>query len=470
MNNSLLKFGLGDAILKNPNFAVLVYFIIRAFSWVFLIGLAPDIVNQLNMAINISEGNGFVLSNYDFDTGIMLYSNYYSHPPFLSVLLFIYKSVIGDLIWSLFALAITFSFFEALLVNNLLNSMGIISKTKLSLMLILGMYVGHLDRGLISDYFALIWAIWFIYNSYLLLTQRQNNTNNSVYTKLSISLILMPFVKYTLIPLVFLPVVFLVFQLISRKAKWVEIKLEFLIVNVSSFISLFLVFRFINQGPVSTVQKYFSVDWFNLLKVDYFWLHFGLELDRFYKHISWNLPNDLAIDFWNVGQLITLAVWGLLIVLFWRKRMLSVINGAKRIVGVFGIAMILQVLFLVFLTVTNEPQGPVKYGVDDKVWVFIEEARYYNYLTLFFFIVFTLLVFNLRFRIFKSLLFLLVLSGYIFTLNASLRLSQELPISLLVREHKEILNVISSGDQKLIKNETGNKKRKKMLIGIYGYK
>jgi hypothetical protein len=466
--NKVIKIGWGNSVLTNPNFPVFVYFIIRSFSWFFLIGLAPDIVNQLNMAINISEGNGFVLSNYDFKTGCMLYSNYYSHPPFLSVLLFIYKLVFGDLIWSLFAIAITLSFFEALLVNSLLDSIGIGSKTKFGLMLFLGMYIGHLDRGLISDYFALIWAMWFIYNIYLLLMQRQNNLN-SAYIKLIISLILMPFVKYTLIPLVFLPSIFLVLQLILKNARWAEIKLRFLIINFTSSISLFLVFLFIKQGPVSIRQEYFIFDWFNLLKVDYFWLHFGLELDRFYKYVSWNLPNGLALDFWNIGQIISLGIWCLVLIFCWRERTFFNRALAKGIVGLFVIATLLQVLFLAFLTITNVPQGPVKYGVDDKVWVFIEEARYYNYLTFFAFILFTLIVFNLRLRIFKVLLFLVVLSGYIFTFSSRFRLSNELPIFALASGNKMILNVISSGSQKIIKKEIGSSKKSKLLMGVYGY-
>ncbi len=457
-------------VLNKANYAVIIYFLIRAFSWLFLIGLAPDIVNQINMAINLSDGRGFVLNQFDFNTSRNIYSEYFSHPPFFSFVYMIYNNVIGNLIWSLLAIAVTLALFEAILLKNILLKMFISGRKLFYLMSIMALYIGHLDRGLISDYLALVWAVWFIHSTYLLFSIDDNKDKIWIYIQFAVSIVLMPLVKYSLIPITCLPVCVIFYFIVFKRHDWIQKRSIVYLVIISFFVSIGL-FLFLMQLEQETENvKYFDFVVYDLLKLDYFWLHFGMEIDRLYKHIYWNLPNSKEFHFWNIGQIFTIGVW--LVVWFISKKTgQKFINPNEKLTFyLFVISLFLQVLFLFSLTVTNVPQGPVKYGIDKLVWVYIEEARYYNYLSFFAFLFFTIKIYDLRVKFYKVVLFLIVLSGFYWTYNAKIPYGNPMPILSLVNDNEKVTSTIKSLDSNLINNCKVESRNKRHLMKIYGFK
>jgi hypothetical protein len=457
-------------VFNKANYAVIIYFLIRTFSWLFLIGLAPDIGNQINMAINLSDGRGFVLNQFDFNTNCNIYSEYFSHPPFFSIVFIIYNHLIGNLIWSLFAIAVTLALFEAILLKNILQKMFISGRKLFYLMVIMALYIGHLDRGLISDYLALVWAIWFIHSTCLLININDNKNKHWIYIQFAISIILMPLVKYSLIPIACLPVCLIFYYIIFKRHNLVQKHFTVYFVILSFFVSIGLFLYLTHLGHGTEKVKYLKFVVYDLFKLDYFWLHFGMELDRLYKHIYWNLPKSMELHFWNIGQLLTVCVW-LFVWFISKKRGQKFVNSNEKLTFyLFVLSMFLQIFFLFSLTVTNVPQGPVKYGIDNLVWVYIEEARYYNYLSFFAFLFFAIKIYDLRIKVYKCVLFLIVLSGFYLTYNAKTSNGNHMPIINLLNDNDKVTSIIKSLDSNLINNCKVESRNKRHLMNIYGFK
>jgi hypothetical protein len=121
----------------------------------------------------------------------------------------------------------------------------------------------------------------------------------------------------------------------------------------------------------------FNNYYINLLRIDYFWLHFGHIGDRFWKHISWNLTEhiSLTIPYYHIAQVGTLVIVTFCILIMKKKMKINL-----TLLLIILLFACLQIAYLCLLTITHEPQIG-DYGIDRKIWVPIEEARYYNYLT-----------------------------------------------------------------------------------------
>lgn len=381
------------------------FVVIRLFVWIYLLGLAPDIANQLNIALNFSTGHGLKLGIYDEQMMKINYIDYFDHPPLFSIIIGVFNFLIKDIVISLFVWVLFLTVIESWIIKRVLLLINVTSN-KSFYFLIFSFYIGHIDRGTLSDYTALIFALVYLLFLWKMITNKTDGANFIIFLLMAISI---PFMKYSLLPLTVIPILVFFFYKFVNRSSYSSADSPPKILLVSSLLSFGAAYFMVNlQKSVLPTESHFAIDIYNLLKIDYFWLHWGLDIDRIYKHISWNMLEHLNLDvnFWNIGQIITIPVF------FYFVYRYSVTYKPVRaeLRNLLFIGLI-QIGFLVFLTVTNIPQSPVKYGVDDKVWVYIEESRYYNYLTLLCFILFTIAVVD-KIKHSKWILLLLVLFGY----------------------------------------------------------
>jgi hypothetical protein len=382
-----------------------IFVIIRLFVWFYLLGLAPDITKQLNMAVNLSSGHGLKLGNYNVKTMEVIFFNYFDHPPLFSIILGLINYVLKNILVSMFLCVFFLTVIESWIINRVLILVNV-TRNKFVYFLIFSFYIGHIDRGTLSDYAALIFALVFLLFLFKIITIKIDMLSAIIFLFLGICI---PFLKYSLLPLIGIPILIFIFYKYVNKTSYASSDSPPKILFISSVLSFGAAyFMIMSQNFVSSTENYFALDIYNLLKIDFFWLHFGLDIDRIYKHISWNILEhlNLKVDFWNIAQIITIPVFFYVIFQYSLKN-----KSAKLIIIGISIIALLQIVFLMYLTVTNIPQSPVKYGIDSKVWVFVEESRYYNYLTLLCFMIFTVSLVDII-KSAKWFLLLFVFLGY----------------------------------------------------------
>jgi hypothetical protein len=392
-----------NKILNNDRLLILLYAIIKGILVFNLYGIATDISFQLNVAENIFQGNGIRL--LQFKDNAYFYSLYLAHPPLTSIIIAFFRFftdniITADLIFRLFLVLC-----ESIIVFEILKLLyGKNRKTLISLFAILSIYLGHIDRGFTGDYFSFILLLYLFYLTYRFYKKRILLD----YCLILVVILLIPLTKYTALPFIIFPFSLFIFLKKFRRfdISWMKLNLALVVSIVSLIIFIFEV------KAIGLAQKVGFINLKNLsylTRIDYFWFHGGLNLDKIWKHIMWKMDSMFAVKtlYVHYGQLITL-VFG--VVLF-RKYLTAILKN--NISFFLIIATILQFAYLVFLTLNTSPQYG-NYGIDNIIWVPIEEARYYNFLTFIFFL-FTLTFsykFNRRFFLFLSVLLVFNVFSY----------------------------------------------------------
>jgi hypothetical protein len=385
----------------------IIFFIFRFFLFVAIFRLTPNTVDQFNISYNFSQGNSLKLMLYDFDFNPKYY-NYYEHPKLFSIVLGGVFLVTRHVFFSLSILVVLLILWEYLLINFITKVLKIPNKNIFLFILLSSIYLGHLDRGTITDYFSMLFAISFIlFVFHLHLKSNFKTIDFFLYT---VFVILIPMVKYNMLALLFVaPILDLVFEkgIIYKRLSF----LAFPII-LSLTIFYFGTYQFVH---VTKVENGFFLD-LNLLRIDYFWFHYGYELDRVFKYISWKSKFLWNLNFWNIAQIMTITFYiGIL-----KLRGLNILDKIKNSVFYKFILIItfVHMLFMVFLSVTNAPESPAFYGIDSKIWVFVEEARYFNFLTFLITLIFFKIIFTYFNRKIHFLILLILLIGYGKTLYA----------------------------------------------------
>jgi hypothetical protein len=380
---------------------ILLYAIIKGILVYKLYGIATDISYQLNVAESIFQGHGIHLLQFKDNT--YFYSLYLSHPPLTSIIIAFFRfftdSIItADLIFRLFLVLcesiILFKTLNLIYQNN--------RKALISLFLILSIYVGHIDRGFTGDYFSFILLLCLFFLTY----RFYKKSLISDYYLILVVILLIPLSKYTALPFIIFP-----FSILFFLKKFRGFEISRLKLNVILFVSILALFEFIMEvKAIGLTQKVGSFNLNNLsylTRIDYFWFHGGLNLDRIWKHVMWNIDSmfNFHLLYVHYGQILTL----ILVFLIIRKNVKVILT--KDMFLFLIIPIILQCAYLIFLTLNTSPQIG-KYGIDSKIWVPIEEARYYNYLTFILFLFFMIYLYQNKIRFFLLLGVLLIFNTF----------------------------------------------------------
>jgi hypothetical protein len=379
---------------------LIIYTAIKSFLIYSCYNIGTDLCLQMNVSENLFNGNGLVLSSGD---GYSTDQLYLTHPPMVSLCLAVIRHFTTSIITADLTLRFLLVFCEAILFFYFLQNFT--ERKSIFIFIFIGMafYAGHLDRGFTGDQFGFIVAFFLIYQTFHF-GKSKSKTN---FFWVSISVLLLPLTKYTLLPLSVLPFCYLFF-LKNYYAEDVKVKtLYFLFLTFVGALIIFL----LETSQLSNAAIH-SLSFSNikyLYRIDYFWMHGGLDLDRIYKHLMWNIDRytNLKVSFVNIGQMLSISM---ILMLFWSDRFWIV---KKRLFYFFLIIIFLQVSYLILLTLLTDPQIG-NYGIDGKIWVPLEEARYYNYLTFFSFLSIVLLLTKKRVVV-MSFLFLFIAGAGVYS-------------------------------------------------------
>jgi hypothetical protein len=376
--------------LKIDSIFILTYTLIKCFLVYKLYDLATDISFQLNVAESIYQGHGIQLLQLN-EKGFF-YSLYLLHPPLTSVLIAGVRCFTDNIITADLIFRFVLVFCEAIVLFKLLNLMFKENrKLVISIFLFFSLYLGHIDRGFTGDYFSFIVLLMFFYFTFLFY-QCSKGFN---YWLILIFILIIPLTKYTALPFIFFPFISYFFL---KKYKGFDISwLKLNLILLTSLVSLFIFLMEVKLIGLSNKISHVNVDnLYYLSRIDYFWFHLGSNVDRIWKHVMWSVERyfNVRILFIHYAQFFTL-IFGLILI---RRNVKTILKS--NITYFLFISIILQCSYLVFLTLNTSPQIG-NYGVDSKIWVPIEEARYYNFLTfvLFLFFVIYLSRFNKKYLI-----------------------------------------------------------------------
>ena len=381
-------------------FLILLYATIKGILVYKLYGIATDISLQLNVAESIFQGHGIRL--LQFKDNAYFYSLYLSHPPLTSIIIAFFRfftdSIItADLIFRLFLVLcesiILFKTLNLIYQNN--------RKAIIYLFLIMSIYVGHIDRGFTGDYFTFILLLYLFFLTY----RFYKKSITTDYYLILVVILLIPLTKYTALPFIIFP--FSIFFLLK---KFRGFEISWLKLNVILFVSIVALIEFIMEvKAIGLTQKVGSFNLNNLSylsRIDYFWFHGGLNLDRIWKHVMWNMDSmfNFHLLYVHYGQIFTLILFFLIM----RKNFKVLLT--KDLFLFLIIPIILQCAYLIFLTLNTSPQ--FGYGIDNKFWVPIEEARYYNFLTFILFLFMIIYLYQNKIRFFLLVGVLLIFNAF----------------------------------------------------------
>jgi hypothetical protein len=438
----------------------IIYFLVRAFSLLFLFDLAPDISNQLNVAYAMKTDGIYALRTFDFESQSIKFSEYYSHPPLLSIIIFIIDVAVNNIVYSVFIFGLVIAVIESIIVVRIIYKYSSFRRSFEFQVLLSALFIGHLDRGTFSDYLSIVVAMYLVLQMLKIL----NNEPLNVYF-IAFLLILVPLIKYSLFPIVGSFV--LINFIISFRAQEL-FKYKNILIFSAFIFSAFILIYFKNQGVanISNSNNRLFIDLYNILKIDHFWMHFGLETDRVYKYMMWNFEQlfGFRIWFWHFGQLFGIMV---LILVMYYSRQFFLKNSI--LVYITLISSVAQVLFLFYLQITTPPQEGVMYGVDDKNWVFLEEARYYNYLTLLWFFILLFGLVKLKSKIFLILLVLILFFSFTRTLNARTNGFHDFRFITLSAQFEKVELMNKSNNTEVFFEDITRKSYDKNLLRIFGY-
>ena len=390
-----------NRLWNNDRVLIFLYAIIKGILVYKLYGIATDISLQLNVAESLFQGHGIRL--LQFKDNAYFYSLYLSHPPLTSIIIAFFRfftdSIItADLIFRLFLVLcesiILFKMLTLLYQNN--------RRLVLSLFLVLSVYVGHIDRGFTGDYLSFIVLLCLFFLTY----RFYKKSLISDYYLILVIILLIPLSKYTALPFIIFP-----FSVLFFLKKFRGFEISRLKLNVILFVSIVELIEFIiKEKAIGLTQKVGSFNLNNLsylIRIDYFWFHGGLNLDRIWKHVMWNMDSrfNFHLLYVHYGQIFTLILFFLIM----RKNFKVLLT--KDLFLFLVIPIILQCVYLIFLTLNTSPQIG-NYGIDAKIWVPIEEARYYNFLTFVLFLFMMIYLYQNKIRFFLLMGVLLIFNAF----------------------------------------------------------
>jgi|GEM_PF-5552050 len=367
---------------------VMLYTAIRsAWQWTSY-ALNPDVAIQMQVALNILQGLGVTFCMGP--AGATVCTDYFGHPPGGSLWMLLFQPLTGNIIISDLAGRCVMSAIEGALVLGILRRLGLGRLGLPVVMAVTAAYVGHLDRGGATDTLSGILSFWVMAIVYERLMTPDDRGRLPVVLLLVLILVL-PAIKYSAVTVSLTPLaLFLATTAFVRPRLLSRREMAGLSLATGGALALFLwmvkskvvshpVLAGLgySSGGVKSTFAYHPTAWADLPRIDYFWLHFGREVDRYVKYMAGRLhPGaDGPMFLHHATQAATLAVVALLLWAIRRKTRLQ--PTLLLTVGAFTLS---QAALLALMTLTHEPEI-AKYGIDGLKWVYIEEARYYSYIT-----------------------------------------------------------------------------------------
>jgi hypothetical protein len=257
-------------------------------------------------------------------------------------------------------------------------------------MAVTALYVGHLDRGGATDMLSGILSFWVM----VLVHERlrpDDARRPSPVALLSALVLLLPVIKYNAITVSLTPLaLFLAAAGLGRGRLLTRREMAGLGFATAGALGLFLwmvktkvvshpVLAGLgySSGGVKSTFAYQPSAWADLPRVDHFWLHFGKDVDRYVKYaVDYFHPASAGPLFLHhATQAATLACLALLLWAIRRRTPLQ-----PPLIFTIGAFSLSQAALLALMTLTHEPEI-AKYGIDGMKWVYMEEARYYSYIS-----------------------------------------------------------------------------------------
>lgn len=402
----MIKIVTDDKILsfcrKNALFLAIFLAIAIKSIWIYSnYNISNDISVQMNIAQNVYDGHGIKGTRIEKDT--LAYRPELTYGTAIPVLLAALNFFTNNIVKADLVLRLLLVLSESILLVLVVFKYFDRNKDRFLITLTLCLYIGHLDRGKTGDYLSMVIVLAIVY----LIIHRDSQSINFQPKVLLISLLTLalPFVKYSAAPVILLPLSTWLVNYYASGRKLFNYS-ELKVLALSSIISVCSLFSLAESNGSFSLRL--EKLWL-LARIDYFWLHLGHNGDRIWKHFSWNISEHFGyqIPYYNIAQIGTLAI-----VIFIAFLMRSKLSTIKLELIVVITLLVLQVGFLGYLTLSSEPQSG-DWGVDQKIWVFIEEARYYNYLT---FLLMAIMCF-LTYKFYKPVFYVLL----IFILIGSVR-------------------------------------------------
>lgn len=367
---------------------VLLYAGIRAvWHWVSY-AFIPDAAIQMQVALNLLDGKGVT---FCMDPGGgPVCTDYFNHPPGGSFWMLLFQPLTGNIILADLAGRCAASLLEGALLLGILRRLGMGGLGLSALMAVAAIYVGHLDRGGSTDMLAGILSTGLMWLAYDRL--RSPGALGPASLSLACTAILaLPLVKYNAVTASLTPLaVFLAAGILGRRRVLPRRQMALLAMSTAGAFALFiwlvkvrvvshpvLAAQGYSSGQVKSTFAYYPEAWADLWRVDYFWLHFGMQVDRYVKYATLLLhpgsPGPMYLH--HVTQAVSL---GCLALMVWRIRRRTALQADLLFtIGAFALT---QAALLALMTLTHEPEV-AGYGIDGRKWVYMEEARYYGYIS-----------------------------------------------------------------------------------------
>jgi hypothetical protein len=343
----------------------------------------------MNVAINIMEGRGIVYT-YLSPEGVR-YIPFNWFPPGVSFLMVAFLWLTGSPFVAEFIVKCLIAILEGAMIISIMKHYVRPGSALVLLTIVLALYTGHLDRGMITDNFnavAGVWLMWVVYR------RIETESRFNLWTQVSIAIVMssMVLMKYNALSIVMAPIgIFICLAIFTRK-RFLDSR-EWASLSFASLLSLFCVVictKFIGSANPRAVEsvEVLGSDRFSALvleraphffRIDPFWLHIGRRVDMYFKFLYTRIVDGPmtslieAYHFWQVSSLVIFAalVYALYLKVGFQRNLL-------RVLFFFAAA---QISFLSTVTIVNGPILNASWGVDGVFWTYIEEARFYAHIT-----------------------------------------------------------------------------------------
>lgn len=379
----------GKSSIRTHIYLLLLFSAIRCLWYYLTYTVGNDQCAQMNVAINIMEGRGIVYT-YLSPEGVR-YIPFNWFPPGVSFLMAVPLWLTGSPFVAEFMVKCLIAILEGAMIISILKHYVRPGSALVLSTIVLALYTGHLDRGMVTDNFnavAGVWLMWVIYR------RIETESRFSLATRVSLAIVMssMVLMKYNALSIVLAPLgIFICLAIFTRKRyldsrEWASLTFA----SVLSLVCVVFCTKFIGSGNTRAFESVEALGSDRLsalvmerapylIRIDPFWLHIGRRVDMYFKFIYTRFsdgPTTSLIGAYHFWQLSYLAIFAALIYALYLRAGFQ--RNLLRILLFFAVA---QISFLFIITIVSGPILNAKDGVDSVLWTYIEEARFYGHLT-----------------------------------------------------------------------------------------
>lgn len=379
----------GNSSIRTHIYLLLLFSAIRCVWYYVTYTVGNDQCAQMNVAINIMEGRGIVYT-YLSPEGVR-YIPFNWFPPGVSFLMAAFLWLTGSPFVAEFIVKCLIAILEGAMIISIMKHYVRPGSALVLSTIVLALYTGHLDRGMVADNYNTVAGVWLMWIAY---RRIDTGVRFDVATQASMAVVLpsMVLMKYNALPIVMVPLgMFLCLTIYYRqwyldRREWVSLSFASLL-SIACFIWSTSFIGFTNSRAVASINnlKYGQLTDLlaervpHFLRIDPFWLHFGRRVDMYFKFIYSRFMAGTAsslIESFHFWQLSSLAIFAALIYFLYRKSSLQ-----RNLLCVLFFFTAAQISFLYYMTIFYGPFLNSKWGVDGNFWTYMEEPRLFSHLT-----------------------------------------------------------------------------------------